>query len=874
MTPMSEELPKKYKPKEIEIKWAEKWESDKEYRYDPSVPRENTFVVDTPPPTVSGSLHMGHVFSYSQTDMNVRYQRMLGKNIFYPMGWDDNGLPTERRVQNQFAIQCEPTLPYKEDWNPTPAPKKVRELEKVSRKNFLEACSLQTEEDEKKYEALWRRLGLSIDWDQNYSTVGEHCRKISQNSFLDLYKKGFIYAVESPVLWDTTFQTAVAQAEVEDREKHGNFHDIRFQVEGGGDFIISTTRPELLAACIAVVAHPDDQRYKGLFGKNARTPLYDGIVPIIPAEHADPEKGTGIMMICTFGDVADVDFWRAEKMPMRQIIGRSGRLVPVDFGEEPYKSGSVEAANAAYKEIEGLYAKQARTKVKEMLEASGALVGELKPTEQAVKFYEKGDQPLEFVSTRQWFIKILDHKEELLAQGRKVQWHPEFMLKRFEQWVEGLNQDWCISRQRFFGVPFPVWYPVLEEGELDFTNPIFAPESALPVDPQSDCPEGFKEEQRGKPGGFAGDTDVMDTWATSSLTPQISSHWGLDEKRHQKLFPADLRPQAHEIIRTWAFYTITKSWMHEKAIPWHHAAISGWVVTPDRQKMSKSKGKAVTPEGLLEEYSADALRYWSARAKLGQDTIYDENVFKVGHRLAMKIFNASKFTLMQLQAAEADSSIGSWNLADVSQPLDKAWIARMRTLLGSASNSFEAFQYSAVLLEVESAFWDFCDNYLELVKNRAYEGSDASARKSAVATLEWTLKAFLRLLAPFLPYITEEVWSWRFAKSEGAASIHKAPWPTEEELPLPSEQNGTDFDAARTVLDKIRAEKAAEKKSIKWPVTSLRIAGEAATIEAVKRVLNDVISAGNVSLSAVDLQAEEAPLKVEVVLGTSDGREK
>ena len=871
---MSEELPKKYKPKEIEIKWAEKWESDKEYRYDPSVPRENTFVVDTPPPTVSGSLHMGHVFSYSQTDMNVRYQRMLGKNIFYPMGWDDNGLPTERRVQNQFAIQCEPTLPYKEDWNPTPAPKKVRELEKVSRKNFLEACSLQTEEDEKKYEALWRRLGLSIDWDQNYSTVGEHCRKISQNSFLDLYKKGFIYAVESPVLWDTTFQTAVAQAEVEDREKHGNFHDIRFQVEGGGDFIISTTRPELLAACIAVVAHPDDQRYKGLFGKNARTPLYDGIVPIIPAEHADPEKGTGIMMICTFGDVADVDFWRAEKMPMRQIIGRSGRLVPVDFGEEPYKSGSVEAANAAYKEIEGLYAKQARTKVKEMLEASGALVGELKPTEQAVKFYEKGDQPLEFVSTRQWFIKILDHKEELLAQGRKVQWHPEFMLKRFEQWVEGLNQDWCISRQRFFGVPFPVWYPVLEEGELDFTNPIFAPESALPVDPQSDCPEGFKEEQRGKPGGFAGDTDVMDTWATSSLTPQISSHWGLDEKRHQKLFPADLRPQAHEIIRTWAFYTITKSWMHEKAIPWHHAAISGWVVTPDRQKMSKSKGKAVTPEGLLEEYSADALRYWSARAKLGQDTIYDENVFKVGHRLAMKIFNASKFTLMQLQAAEADSSIGSWNLADVSQPLDKAWIARMRTLLGSASNSFEAFQYSAVLLEVESAFWDFCDNYLELVKNRAYEGSDASARKSAVATLEWTLKAFLRLLAPFLPYITEEVWSWRFAKSEGAASIHKAPWPTEEELPLPSEQNGTDFDAARTVLDKIRAEKAAEKKSIKWPVTSLRIAGEAATIEAVKRVLNDVISAGNVSLSAVDLQAEEAPLKVEVVLGTSDGREK
>ena len=869
----TEELPKKYKPADVESKWAQRWESDGIYRYDPAVPREDTFVVDTPPPTVSGSLHMGHVFSYAQTDMIVRYNRMLGKNIFYPMGWDDNGLPTERRVQNQFAIQCEPSLPYKEGWGPTPATKKTKELEKVSRKNFLEACSIQTLEDEKKYEALWRRLGLSIDWNENYSTVGEHCRRVSQHSFLDLFNKKLVYAVESPVLWDTTFQTAVAQAEVEDREKHGNFHDIRFTVEGGGDFVISTTRPELLAACVAVVAHPDDARYKELFGKNALTPLFDAPVPIMAAEHADPEKGTGIMMICTFGDVADVDFWRAEKMPMRQIIGRSGRLVAVDFGAEPFASASVEKANAAYKEIEGLYAKQARTKTKEMLEAAGALVGDLKPTEQAVKFYEKGDQPLEFVSTRQWFIKILEHKEELLAQGRKVEWHPDFMQTRYEQWVEGLNQDWCISRQRFFGVPFPVWYPVLDDGETDFSSPIVAPDASLPIDPQSDCPEGFEESQRGKPGGFVGDTDVMDTWATSSLTPQISSHWGLDEKRHSKLFPADLRPQAHEIIRTWAFYTITKAWMHEREIPWRHAAISGWVVSPDRQKMSKSKGKAVTPEGLLETYSSDALRYWSARAKLGADTIYDENVFKVGHRLATKIFNASKFTLMQLDGAAEDTDIGSWSLADVREPLDRAWIARMRALLASAPEQFANYRYAAVVMDVEAAFWDFCDNYLELVKNRAYEAKDPAARKSAVATLEWTVKAFLRLFAPFLPYITEEVWSWRFAETEGVPSIHKAPWPNPSELDAAPEEPGTLFDAAKTVLERIRAEKAAEKKSIKWPVESMRIVGETADLDAVKRVLNDVLSAGNVANESVAFQMEETPLKVEVVLGTSDGRE-
>jgi valyl-tRNA synthetase len=865
-------FPAAYVPAEVEAKWAQRWEAERRYRYDPDRPRQETFVVDTPPPTVSGALHMGHVFSYSQTDVIVRYQRMLGKNVFYPMGWDDNGLPTERRVQRRFAIRCDPAIPYRPDWKPKPLEGDAKEFEEVSRKNFLEACALQTIEDEVKYEALWRRMGLSIDWTQQYSTVGEHCRRISQLSFLDLFKKGRVCSVEAPTLWDTGFRTAVAQAEVEDREQAGAFHDIRFQVEGGGEFLISTTRPELLPACVAVVAHPDDARFRGLFGKTAVTPLFQTRVLIMPAAHADPEKGTGILMVCTFGDIADLDFWRKENLPLRQIIGQDGRLLPIEFGKGSFASGAPAAANAAYQQIQGLYAKQARARIAEALSRCGALVGQPKPTKQMVKFYEKGDLPLEFVPARQWFIRILDSKEALLAQGRKVKWHPEHMLKRYEQWVEGLNQDWCASRQRFFGVPFPAWYPVGADGKADFDRPIIAAAAALPIDPQADCPPGFLESQRGQPGGFIGDPDVMDTWATSSLTPQISSHWQLDAERHAKLFPADLRPQAHEIIRTWAFYTIAKAWMHERQLPWSDIAISGWVVSPDRQKMSKSKGKSVTPEALLGTYSADALRYWAARAKLGQDTMYDENVFKVGHRLATKLFNAARFTMIQLEGAAKDSAVGTWSLADVAESADQAWIGHMRTTIGSATAEFEGYDYAGAFLLIESAFWDFCDNYLELVKGRAYCAERPAARKSAVATLEWSIKTFVRLLAPFLPYITEEVWSWHFAALENRPSVHDAPWPTTEEIRVVPEGLADLWKVVKSILDRIRAEKAAQKRSVKWPVQTLSVAAAKKDIEAVRCVHDDLVSAGNISGGRIDLreQAEGAPLEVHVELSAVD----
>ena len=844
----SKELPKKYKANEAEAKWGEFWESKGVYKYNPEVSREDTFVIDTPPPTVSGSLHVGHVFSYTQTDVIARYQRMKGKNIFYPMGWDDNGLPTERRVQGLYGVRCNPLLPYKEDWVGKASDKKKNQEEEISRKNFLEVCQKQTAEDEIKYEKLWRHLGLSLDWEQQYETINDHCRKVSQISFLDLQKKNLVDYKESPTMWDTTFQTAVAQAEVEEREKGGHFHDIRFAVEGGGDFVISTTRPELLGACVAVVAHPEDERYQGLFGKHAITPLFNVKVPIMPAEHADKEKGSGILMVCTFGDIHDVEFWKQEGLPLRQIIEKEGTIGAIKYGTPKFPSENPEKANGVSSQLKGLYVKQARKKVVELLREEGsclagkgaALVGEPKPTQQFTKHYEKGDHPLEYISTRQWFVKVLDYKKELIEQGRKVKWHPESMFKRYEQWVEGLNQDWCISRQRFFGVAFPVWYPLDENSRPDYENPIYASQDQLPVDPLSEVPKGYTEEQRGKPNGFMGDPDVMDTWATSSLTPQISSHWGTDDKRHKSLFPADLRPQAHEIIRTWAFYTITKAWMHDTEIPWKNIAISGWVVDPHKKKMSKSKGNVVTPESLIDQYSSDALRYWAAKAKLGSDTIYDENVFKIGQRLATKMFNASKFVFLQIEDVE-DKWLGPENITEA---VDRVWIEKLNKVIEDSTKFFEDYNYSGVLSQVESAFWEFCDIYLELVKTRAYKLKDSGAGRSALASLSYTWKSFIKLFAPFLPYICEEVWSWNFAEKENAPSVHKSVWPKPLEL-TDKKEAGPLIDMAKEALNALRGEKTTAQKSLRWPIEALVLKGQGNDLERFREIEKDIAFSSN-----------------------------
>jgi valyl-tRNA synthetase len=799
---------------------------------------------------------VGHVFSYTHQDVLVRYQRMRGKNIAYPMGWDDNGLPTERRVQTVFGIRPNPHLPYEPSWQPRRDKNQKDPIEEVSRLNFIEACGIITEEDEAAFEELWRRLGLSVDWGQQYATIDEHCRRLSQLSFLDLVRKGQAYQSLAPTMWDVDFRTAVAQAEIEDRQRPGDYHDLTFRIQDGPAFVISTTRPELLGACIAVVAHPDDERYKDYFGKRAVTPLFHASVPILPAAHADPEKGTGILMVCTFGDLMDVEFWKKSGLPPKQLIGVDGRLLPATFGKAPFESLEIASANAAYRELEGLTVKQARKKSVELLGEAGALVGEPQPIEHPVKFYERGERPLEFISTRQWFIRLLEHKDALIAQGQKIQWHPAYMRSRYENWVKGLNQDWGISRQRYAGVPFPVWYRVLDNGEFDYENPIFAPNEALPVDPLTDVPPGYEEAQRDRPGGFAGDPDIMDTWATSSLTPQIMSHYGTDPERHARLFPMDMRPQSHEIIRTWAFYTIVKAWMHEDKIPWHHIVISGWILDPDRKKMSKSKGNVVTPEHLLDEYSADAVRYWAARARLGADTAFDHKVFKIGRRLCTKLFNASRFTLMQLDRIGVSDQLLS--VEAISEPLDRAFVARLRGTVVQATKSLEAFEYAGALQATEEAFWEFCDDYLELVKVRSYQEEETPGRRSAASALQLALRTFLRLFAPFLPYVSEEVWSWRFAAASNAPSLHTSAWPSEAETAAVSEE-GDVFGCAVEVLHKIRAAKTRARRSLRWPVARLEISGPSNNQSVLRPVLSDVLRAGNVKEGAHRLTDGESP---------------
>jgi valyl-tRNA synthetase len=834
-----------FEPRQAEEKWDRLWSEWGVHRFDEqgTGPR---YVIDTPPPTVSGSLHVGHVFSYTQTDVLARYQRMRGKNVFYPMGWDDNGLPTERRVQNYFHVRCEPHVPFEPGLELAMADDAARKqpARRISRKNFIELCIALTAEDEKAFKALWQRLGLSVDWELEYSTIGALSRKLAQWSFLDLQQNGHVYQVEAPTLWDVDFRTAVAQAEVEDRPQKGAFHSVRFGVEGGGSFTIATTRPELLPACVGVAAHPQDERYQPLFGKRAVTPLFRVPVPIFPSELVDREKGTGILMVCTFGDATDVQWWREQGLALRQAIGKDGLLTPVQFGTSEFPSLDAARANEAYARLAGLKVKEAQKTIVELLRdpagsATGAaeppLVSEPQPIEHPVKFYEKGDRPLEFITTRQWFVKLLEHKEALLAAGERIQWYPAYMGLRFRNWTENLNLDWCVSRQRFFGVPFPVWYRVKPGGATDFDQPIFADASALPVDPTTDAPPGYTEAQRDQPGGFTGEADVFDTWFTSSLTPQISSGWTTAPERHKRLFPADLRPQAHDIIRTWAFYTVVKAWLHEREIPWRGTAISGWVLDPDRKKMSKSKGNVVTPVHLIDQFGADAVRYWSLAARLGTDTAFDEKVFAVGRRLVMKLYNAAKYALSQ-----------SAREGPVTHALDLGFLARLRDTVERASALFEELDYAGALDAVERFFWSgYTDNYLELVKARARSETDAAGRSSAVAAAQQGLSVLLRLFAPYLPYVTEEAWSWGFASATGERSIHKAPWPQASEFAaLPAGADaGKAFDLACAFLDAVRRGKSGAGATVGRQLATLRVAASPDTVASLRACLPDLRAA-------------------------------
>ena len=824
------QVPEKPALEGLETKWQERWEAEQTYQFDRTRPRSDVYAIDTPPPTVSGSLHVGHVFSYTHTDLIARFQRMRGKAVFYPMGWDDNGLPTERRVQNYYGVRCDPSLPYDPAFVPPEKPGK--HALPVSRPNFIELCNRLTAEDEKAFEHLWRYLGLSVDWAMGYATIDRRAQRVSQLGFIRLLKRGLAYQLEAPTLWDIDFRTAVAQAELEDREREGAYHRVRFDRLDGGAIEIETTRPELLPACVALVAHPDDERYRPLFGQEVLTPLFRARVPVKAHPLADPEKGSGIAMICTFGDVTDVVWWRELELPVRGVLQPNGTLRPVRWGEVGWESESPESAQAHYDRLAGLSVSKARTQIVEDLKEAGALIGDVRPIMHSVKFYEKGDRPLEIITSRQWFIRTMEFRDALLMRGRELRWHPEYMRTRFENWVSGLAGDWCISRQRFFGVPFPVWYPIGADGVVRFDQPLIPDESRLPLDPSTEVPEGYDPTQRDQPGGFAADPDIMDTWATSSLTPQIAARWEEDRDLFERLFPFDLRPQAHDIIRTWLFDTVLRAHLEHDSLPWTDTALSGWILDPDRKKMSKSKGNVVTPFALLEEHGSDGVRYWAARGGPGADTAFDVGQMKVGRRLAIKLLNASKFILTKTEPC-----------GDVTHALDRGMLTKLATLVDGATSDFDSYNYTRALEHSESFFWFFCDNYLELIKSRRYGDHGDAAAGSANSALLAALSTLLRLFAPFLPFVTEEVWSWW-----QAGSVHRATWPSSKELLALSggadERGVMALEMAAMILGDVRKKKSEEQRPMKTSARRVLVRERAERISLIDDVRRDLMAAG------------------------------
>ncbi|WP_228510190.1 valine--tRNA ligase [Curtobacterium sp. VKM Ac-2884] len=848
---MTKPMPEKPSVDGLEQVWGPVWEQDGTYRFDRDAAghRDAVYSIDTPPPTASGSLHIGHVFSYTHTDLKARFERMRGKHVFYPMGWDDNGLPTERRVQNYYGVRCDPTLPYDPDFTPPfeggdGKSSKAADQLPISRRNFIALCDQLTVQDEQQFEELFRTLGLSVDWTQSYRTIDDTSRASAQRAFLRNLERGEAYQADAPTLWDVTFRTAVAQAELEDKEMPGAYHGIAFhRADGGDDVVIQTTRPELLPACVALVAHPDDERFQDLFGTTVRSPLFDVEVPVLAHHLAQKDKGAGIAMVCTFGDTTDVVWWRELQLPNRAILGFDGRV----RSDEPAWIESA-TGKALYAEMAGKTVFSAKKVVVDALTESGELVGDVKTINHPVKFFEKGDKPLEIVSTRQWYIvngaRDDALKTTLRARGEEIAFHPDFMRVRYDNWVGGLSGDWLISRQRFFGVPIPVWYPLDADGNPVFDQPIVPTEAQLPVDPSSDPAPGYSEDQRGVAGGFQGELDVMDTWATSSLTPQLAGKWETDPALYDLVYPYDVRPQAQDIIRTWLFTTVLRSQLEADTVPWKHASISGFIVDPDRKKMSKSKGNVVTPLSILEQHGADAVRYWAASSKLGTDAAFDPQnpkQIKVGRRLAIKVLNAAKF-VYGFPLPEGATS--------VTEALDVDMLAELGAVVEQATAAFDGFDHARALEITERFFWTFCDDYLELVKERAY-GTAADAthetQASAVLALRGAIDVLLRLLAPFLPYATEEVWAWTHE-----TSVHRASWPTAADLPTDAAPTGL-LAAVGQALIGIRGAKTSAKASQKTPVTRAVVAAPAETRALIERAAVDLAAVGRIeNLSFVD----------------------
>ncbi|MDX2049614.1 MAG: valine--tRNA ligase [Rickettsiaceae bacterium] len=803
-----------------EAKWQKYWQENRIYAYKKDQGRSETFSVDTPPPTVSGHLHMGHIFSYTQADFIVRFQRMVGKNIFYPMGYDDNGLPTERLVEKLKKIKAH----------------------QLDREEFIKICKEVVQHEEDKFESLFKSLGLSVDWDLKYQTISENSAKVSQLSFLDLLEKGQLYRAHKPVLWDTVDRTALAQADTEDKEKNSFMHYVSFKDESESDLVIATTRPELLPACVCLLYHPDDERYKYLEGKFATSPLFKEKVPVISDDKVKQDKGTGLVMCCTFGDTTDVAWWSEHKLPLKIIIDESGKIKPGLKFQEP-------KANDVFAKLIGLNVIGAREVILEFLKEDGRLVKSV-PVIQNVKCAERSGAPVEILSTLQWFIKTIEHKDILLKRSMELEWRPKHMKIRLDSWINSLNSDWCISRQRFFGVPVPVWYSKRkgEEGKI-----IIPDLDELPVDPQKHIPKGYQKHE------VEPDRDVLDTWATSSISPQLStcainSKYNVTYEKHLSLFPFDLRPQAHEIIRTWAFYTILKAHLHENTLPWKNIMISGWCLADDKTKMSKSKGNIVSPVALIEKYGADPIRYWASSSRLGADTAFSEDLLKDGKRLVNKIWNASKYAASHFASFDLnDISITSLSLEElvqngtISHEIDLWIISKMQAVLRNVSSAFLEYEYAEAVSSAEQFFWrDFCDNYLEITKSRCYNeaSKDKSGQISALCTIYHVLKNLLLIFSPVVPHVTEEIYSIIYKSSGSQASIH-APgtWPLVYET-LVNKENEGKIEKFIKILELVRRDKTSNQISIKKTVSAIILPNNlnfsAKVTEELKNVCNAV----------------------------------
>ena len=775
-------MEKKYDALSAEQKAQQLWRDKQIYAFDPK--RGPLYSIDTPPPTVSGALHIGHIFSYTQTDVIARYKRLSGHAVFYPFGFDDNGLPTERFVEKQRGISAG----------------------KVGRPAFIKACLEETAAVEKQFEDLWQKIGLSVDWAKCYSTIDENTRKISQASFIDLYKKGYIYRKEEPALFDTIYRTSVAQADLEDVEKETTFNDIVFTCEGQ-ELIIGTTRPELLASCVALMYNPSDARYQLLKGKKATVSLYNFEVPIIADEKVQIEKGTGLVMCCTFGDKTDIEWFKKHKLPYKQSIGFDGKFLE--------QTGP----------LAGLKVAEARAKIIELLKEKN-LLRHQKLIVHSVSVYERSKNEIEYVMLPQWFLKILPFKQDILKAADEIKWYPAFMKTRFVDWVENLQWDWCLSRQRAFGIPFPVWHN-------QTTGEVMLPdEKYLPIDPQEQpFPGTIPAGQTVVP-----DTDVMDTWNTSSLTPYICASLA----PVKDFIPMGMRPQAHDIIRTWAFYTIVKSWMHQGTIPWRDIVISGHVLSSAQEKISKSKGnEPFAPENLLKTYPSDVIRYWTASGTLGYDLAFSETKLKIGQKLLVKLWNACLFAKehpASAQSGHVRNQINQWILHRATETFEQY------------TKYFDSYEFGLALQTVEQFFWnDLCDNYIELVKDQLFKPEKYSADEVAEtkATLHAVILRVLQLFAPYIPHITEIIFQELFATQVDATSLHLTKF-ADLQTPHMYAENADRVNQLITVVSAVRKLKSDHAVSLKTELKECVIIAPQKTLDAIKpleTILKGVINA-------------------------------